>query len=141
MRKAGKVWLAAFLMGLSFCLTAGSAHAQFMKLVGASTVAIKSGESIDLGEVYWVVNCRSLLKETPTVEILDGPPQLSASIKEAMVLPRTQGCSKKVSGGMLVVSAKDVEDPSFTRLTLRILYKTRDGDRKYSRVFNLQLLP
>ena len=141
MRNAGKLWIALALAGLSFFLTAGNAHAQFRKLIGASTVAIKNGETLELGEIYWVSHCRSLLKETPTVEILDGPPQVSVAIKEAMVLPRGQSCPKKVDGGMLTLSAKDIDDPSFTRLTLRILYKTRDGDRKYSQIFNLQLVP
>jgi hypothetical protein len=141
MRKAVKVWIVLSFVGISCWLTAGSAHAQFRKLIGASTVAIKSGETLDLGEIYWVSHCRSLLKEIPTVEILEGPPQVSATIKEAMVLPRSQGCAKKVSGGMLTLSAKDVDDPSFTRLTLRILYKTRDGDRKFSQIVNLQLVP
>jgi hypothetical protein len=141
MLKAGKTWLVLSLLGLSICLTIDCAQAQFRKLIGASTIALKSGETLDVGEIYWVTHCRSLLKETPTVEVIDGPPQLSAAIREAMVLPRVQGCPKKVSGGILSVSAKDVDDPSFTHLTLRILYKTKDGDRKYSHVLNLQLLP
>lgn len=118
-----------------------TAHAQFMKLPGASTIAIKSGETIELGQVYWVDQCRSILKSLPEVEVLDGPEQISASIREAMVLPRWMGCAKKIAGGVLVISAKDIEDPSFTRLTLRIKYDTKDGVRKYSRVFNLQLVP
>jgi hypothetical protein len=141
MRKAVKVSVVVCLVGMSFWLTAASAHAQFRNLIGANTVAIKNGETLELGEIYWVSHCRSLLKETPTVEVLEGPPQVSATIKEAMVLPRGQSCAKKVNGGMLTLSAKDVDDPSFTRLTLRILYKTRDGDRKYSHIVNLQLVP
>jgi hypothetical protein len=58
-----------------------------------------------------------------------------------MVLPRGQSCSKKVSGGVLAITAKEIEDPSFTRLTIRVNYKTKDGDRKYGHVFNLQLVP
>jgi len=40
-----------------------------------------------------------------------------------------------------VLTAKDVEDPSYTPLTLRVTYKTKDGERKFSQVFNLSLLP
>jgi hypothetical protein len=82
-----------------------------------------------------------LLKSTPEVEVLDGPPQVSATIREAMVLPRRQGCARKVSGGMLSITAKEIDDPSFTHLTLRVSYKTKDGDRKFSHVLNLQLIP
>lgn len=135
-----KIRLVVGLLTLSF-LVSGSAHAQFMMIGGSATVAIKSGETLDLGQVYWVSQCRSLLKETPTVEVLDGPPQISASIKEAMVVPRWQGCAKGVNGGILQVSAKDIDDPSFTHLTLRIHYKTRDGDRRRGAVINLQLVP
>jgi hypothetical protein len=53
----------------------------------------------------------------------------------------TQKCGNKVAGGLLVVSAKDVEDQSYSNLTLRIIYKTRDGERKSSHVFNLSLIP
>jgi hypothetical protein len=42
---------------------------------------------------------------------------------------------------MLTVTAKDIEDQSYTTLTVRITYKTRDGDRKFSHVFNLSLIP
>jgi hypothetical protein len=119
----------------------GSASAQYRHLVSAGTVVLKSGESVELGQVYWVSHCRSLLKSPPEAEVLEGPPQVTVSVKEAMVLPRTQGCAKKIPGGILVVSAKDVDDPSYTHLSVRINYKTKDGDRKWGHVFNLQLLP
>ncbi len=112
-----------------------------MKLQGAGTIALKSGETLDLGRLYWVTNCRSVLTATPQVEILEGPPQVLAAVKEDMILPRREGCAKKVSGGMLTLTAKEIDDPSFTHLTLRVLYKTKDGERKYSHVVNLQLLP
>ena len=127
--------------GLAVCLAGPAAQAQTMTLVGSTSLALKSNESTEVGEVYFVSNCRSLLKGTPEVEILDGPPGVSASIKDAMVLPRRQSCASKVPGGMLVVSAKDIEDPSYTRFTIRILYKTKDGDRKFSHTFNLSLIP
>lgn len=123
------------------CLAGGPAQAQFMALVGAGTIALKSNETIDLGKIFYVSHCRSMLTSAPEVEVLDGPAEISAAIKEEMVLPRLQGCSKKVKGGILSISAKDISDPSYTRLTLRVLYKTKDGDRKWSRVFNLQLIP
>ena len=126
---------------LTSLLGTASARSQVMALQNASTIALKSGESTDVGDLYWVVNCRSFLKGPPEVEIVDGPPQVGAAIKEAMVLPRRQNCSKPVQGGILVLSAKEIEDPSFSRLTLRVIYKTRDGDRKFSEVLNLQLLP
>jgi hypothetical protein len=130
-----------FCCGLAICVADSAAQAQTMTLVGSTSLALKSGESTEVGNVYYITNCKSLLKSTPEVEILEGPPGVSASIKEAMVLPRFQNCPAKVPGGTLVVSAKDIEDSSYSRLTLRIIYKTKDGDRKLSQVFNLSLIP
>ena len=141
MRDWTNVSLLGFCCGLAACLASPPAQAQTMTLAGSQSLALKSGESTEVGNVYYVTNCKSLLKSTPEVEILDGPPGVSASIKEAMVLPRFQNCPAKVSGGTLVVSAKDIEDSSYSRLTLRIIYKTKDGDRKVSHVFNLSLIP
>jgi hypothetical protein len=130
-----------FAFTLAACFSGDAAQAQYMKLGGAATIALKSGETLDLGEVYWVTNCRSMLKETPHVEVLDGPPQVSLTIRETAVLPRYQNCAKHVSGGMLSITAKEIDDPSFTRLTLRVSYKTKDGERKRGAVLNLQLIP
>jgi hypothetical protein len=77
----------------------------------------------------------------PEVEVLDGPPGVTVSIKEDMVLPRAQNCASRVKGGTLVIAAKDIEDTSFSELTVRITYRTRDGDRKFSRIYNLSLFP
>jgi hypothetical protein len=119
-----------------------STHAQgVMRLGSAGTIALKSGESVEIGHLYFVAACQSILKSPPEVEILDGPPQVTASVRAEMVLPRWQNCSKSVPGGTLILTAKDIEDPSFSHLTIRVLYKTKDGDRKWSEVLNLQLLP
>ena len=104
-------------------------------------IALKSGETADLGVLYYISNCKSILKATPGAEIIDGPPGVSVSVREEMVLPRRQNCAKRVAGGTLVISAKDIEDESFTRLTVRITYKTKDGDRKLSQVYKIALFP
>src|SRR5262249_5603414 len=110
-------------------------------LVGATSIALKSGETAELGQLYWVINCRSQLKATPTVEIVDGPPGVSVTVKDAMVVPRFQGCAKPVAGGKVTIAAREIDDYSYSRLTLRITYRTRDGDRQASAVYNLSLFP
>jgi hypothetical protein len=123
-------------------LLIGGAPVQAQGLVrNAQTVALKSGETQVLGHLYWVAQCRSILKGTPEVEIIDGPPGLVAEVKEEMVLPRAQNCPKKVAGGLLSVSAKDVDDPSTSQVTLRITYRTKDGDRHRAWLINVALLP
>jgi hypothetical protein len=126
-------------LGVAGILGSVAAHAQTIR--GSATIALKSGESAEVGDLYFVTNCRSILKSTPEVEILDGPPGVSVAVKAAMVIPRTQRCANQVSGGKLVITAGDIEDPSYTPLTVRVTYRTRDGDRKFSQVYNLSLFP
>jgi hypothetical protein len=138
MRIGARTVLAIVHLGIAG--TVGSAgYAQ--TIINSPTIALRSGESAELGATYWVVNCRSILKSTPEVEILDGPPGVSVGIKAAMVTPRAQRCPKPVAGGTLVITAGDIEDPSYTTLTIRIIYRGRDGDRKPSQVYNISLLP
>ena len=136
-----RLWLLAIAFVALVTYADGSGSAQYRHLVSAGTIALKSGESIEIGNVYWVSHCRSLLKSTPEVEVLEGPPQVTVSVKEAMVLPRAQSCAKKVPGGILVITAKEIDDPSYTHLSVRVNYKTKDGDRKFGHVFNLHLVP
>lgn len=64
----------------------------------AESIALKSGETTEIGPEYWVANCRSILKGAMTVEILEGPPDVAASIREQDVLPRKQNCARPVPG-------------------------------------------
>jgi len=50
-------------------------------------------------------------------------------------------CAKPVSGGKLVITAKDVQNYSYTRMVLRVRYKTLDGDRERSENINIALFP
>ena len=116
--------------------------------IGTSTQAqelrrlvAKNGDSVELGPVYWVVNCRSIMIGLPEIEVLEGPPEVTLSIKEAQVLPRRQGCAAKVSGGTLMLSVKGVTERTEGKLTFRLKYKTKDGDRQMSSVYNISLFP
>ncbi len=130
---------AAFLAVAGSVVASSGTLGQYIR--GQITIALKSGESTELTKLYYVENCTSMLKSIPEAEIIDGPPAVTVSVREDMVLPRAQGCAKPVKGGTLVMSAKAIEDPSYTPVTVRITYKTRDGDRKYSLVINLSLIP
>jgi hypothetical protein len=95
---------------LIFCLAIAGivdgAGAQAQTITGSASIALKSGESVDVGEVFYVINCKSLLRSTPEVEILDGPPGVTATVKEKMVLPRGGHCANRVPGGLLVPHCK-----------------------------------
>ena len=72
---------------------------------------------------------------------MDGPPGVTAAINAAKVIPHGYSCSNPVSGGKLVLTAKDIQDTSYTRMVLRINYKTLDGDRQRSENVNISLFP
>jgi hypothetical protein len=110
-------------------------------ITNSPTIALRSGESAELEGLFWVVNCESVLKSTPEAEVLDGPPGVSVAVNAAMVTARAQRCPNPVPGGMLVITAGNIEDASYTTLAIRITYRGQDGDRKPSLIYNLMLIP
>ena len=102
---------------------------------------VKNGESIEVGTVYYIAQCRSIMVGVPEIEVLEGPPEVTLNIKEEPVLPRLQGCAKKVAGGTIMLSAKGITAPTESKLAYRVNYKTRDGDRQTSRIYLISLYP
>jgi len=129
--------MAVICIGL---LAGSSSQAQSWQLLTQS-IALKSGESVEVADIYWVMNCRSQLTSPPEVTVLDGPPGVIATITEAMVVPRFQQCSKPVKGGKLKLIAGKIEDESRSEMTIRIRYKTKDGVRDQSKTFIVALFP
>jgi hypothetical protein len=141
MRTSAKSLLTILHVGIAGALGTAGVQAQVLTMAGEDHIALKSNESQEVSEIFYQVNCTSLLKSPPRVEIVEGPPGVTAELKEAMVLPRFQKCAAPIKGAKLVLSVKAVEDPSFSQLTLRIVYDTRDGERKLSHIYNLSLFP
>jgi hypothetical protein len=132
--------LAGLLMAiLASVATQQQASAQARNTIAA--IALKSGESVEVGDLYAAVNCRSTLTATPTVEVMEGPSEVAVTVKEAMVTPRVHDCNKPVKGAKLVLSAKEIEDYSTSKLTVRITFKTKDGETHRSTSYNLTLFP
>ncbi|MBX9847153.1 MAG: hypothetical protein K2Z80_35645 [Xanthobacteraceae bacterium] len=104
-------------------------------------IVIKNGETIELHSVYFVAKCRSIMVGLPEVEVLEGPQEVKLSIKEGEVLPRRFNCAKPVQGGTLTATAKDITEPKAAKLTYRIKYKTKDGERQTARVYSVSLFP
>jgi hypothetical protein len=90
--------------GIAIFAGAGGADAQ----EGPRRVALKNGETVELHTVWYVVNCKSMLVGSPTV-VLDGPKEVSLTIKEGPVIPRRLNCANPVAGGTLMATAKDVK--------------------------------
>src|SRR5262245_10226091 len=94
------------------------------------TIALKNGESTELQLVYWISNCRSVMVGTPEIEVLEGPPEVTLALKEGKVIPRRQNCANEVPGGRIVATAKDITEAKDVKLTYRVKYKTKDGERQ-----------
>jgi hypothetical protein len=120
----------------------GSVPAQAQTITGTPGIALKNGESFELADAYWLSStCNSMLIATPEVEVLDGPPGVTVTVKEAMVTPRYFNCAKPVKGGKVIIAANDIDHSSYTTFTIRFKFKTRDGERLRSRVYKLSLFP
>jgi hypothetical protein len=126
--------LVSFCVGSALFFSSTSVHAQ-------TRISLKSGESAELMLVYRIVNCASIVVGNPEVETLEGPEELTLEIKKGNVIPRAQNCAKPVPGGTLIVTAKEIHERKDAKLTFRIKYKTKQGDRQQSETYNVSLFP
>jgi len=126
---------------VSFCLGSALLFSATEVQTQTRRIALKSGESAELSLVYYVVNCVSVVVGTPEVEILEGPEELTLEIKKGNVIPRNLNCAKPVPGGTLIATAKEVKERKDAKLTYRVKYKTKEGDRQGSGVYNVSLFP
>lgn len=130
-------FVALLTIGLAAATTFTSAFAH-----AAETIALKSGETAEIGNLFWVANCRSLLKGPMTVEVLDGPTDVTASIREQQIVPHIQNCAKPVAGGVLLLTApKEIKERRQVKLILRVKYPTVDGERQKGHDIDLTLVP
>ena len=102
-------------------------------------IALKSGESIVVTELWWVKNCKSVMLNAEPV-VLQGMPDVSISIKEQAVQPAN--CSKAVPGAVLVLTAKKVKESTEGSIVVRVAYKLKEGQRDpTSYKYDVQILP
>jgi hypothetical protein len=104
-------------------------------------IALKSGESVELRDYSFIANCRSIMVGTPVLDVLEGPEELSLALREGTVIRRDRGCSTPVPGGKVVATAKDVKEPKEAKLTIRLNYNTKEGERQSSSVYIVSLFP
>jgi hypothetical protein len=124
--------LCAILCGI----LAASAGAQELK-----RIALKSGESTELRNYFWIVNCVPIMIGQPKLDVLEGPEEVVVTLKEGPVLPRGRGCPKPVPGGAVIVTAKEIPEHKEARLTIRLQFNTKQGDRQDSNTYLLTLFP
>jgi hypothetical protein len=113
------------------------AHAQ----QNPQRISLKSGESTELRNYFYIVNCQSIMIGTPVLDVLEGPEELTLALKEGMVVPRANNCPKPVLGGTVVATAKEIKEPIEAKLTIRLKYNTKSGERQSSSVYIVSLFP
>jgi hypothetical protein len=77
----------------------------------------------------------------PQVEIMEGPPELTLTVRPGMVTPRAQGCINQIPGGTLVAEAQEIPEKKSARLIYRVKFKTKDGDRQAATTYFVELFP
>ena len=128
----------AALLSVAVLPTVAGAQAYQLR---QGSYALKSGESVEVSDLYWVINCRSQLTGPPEATILDGPPGVSVNVTEAMVTPRAQNCPRPVKGAKLALKAATIDDQSDSLMTVRIRFPTKDGVREQVLRIGMTLFP
>jgi hypothetical protein len=130
-------------IGVAACIANAGALAQdnANTTLELRSIALKNGESVELHNFWYIANCKSILVGAPQIEILEGPPEITLSVKEGQVVPRSRGCTKPVPGGTVIATAKDIKETKISRLIYRIKYQTKDGDRQTARTYSVGLVP
>jgi hypothetical protein len=135
MRVVSNSGLAISCLGLAIFATPAGTHAQ----QGLRRIALKSGESTELRNYYFVQHCQSIMIGKPVLDVLEGPEELIVSLKEGTKVP--QKCTKPVPGGTVIATAKDVKAPKEAKLTIRLKFNTKVGERQSSNIYNVSLFP
>ena len=133
--------LARFCLAVSACAVAAPEAATPQITPDLPSISLKGGETLEITDLWYSVHCQSQLKSTPTAEVLEGSPEITVSVKKAMVVPREQSCPEPIEGGKLYVTASEIADYGISKLSIRITFDTKDGERKVSETYNVTLFP
>jgi hypothetical protein len=104
-------------------------------------IAAKSGETIELFNVFAQVNCHSILLATPEVEVLEGPAELTLTVKEQMVPVPRFDCPNKLKGGTVLAVIGKIDHPIEGKLTFRVKFKTKAVNNQQAYTYNYSLFP
>jgi hypothetical protein len=131
----GFIWASSFLTVMSV----GADLAQARN--NSNRISLKSGESVELRNYFFVANCRSIMIGQPTLDVLEGPEEVAVTLKEGKVLPRSQNCASPVPGGTVVATAKGIAEPKEAKLTIRLKFNSKSGERQSSNTYVMVLYP
>ena len=121
-------------------LLTAAAIAGLPTFAAADPAVLRSGQSVDLGVVFWIDGCTSTLVTLVGVDALEAPPGVELSLRKEDVLPTRPGCAK-VPGGVVVASAKTVTAPFTGIVKYRVRYRTLNGPRQSEHSVELSLQP
>jgi len=121
-------------VGLAIFVAVSGAQAQ-----QARRIALKSGESTELRNFYAIQHCRSILIGTPVLDVLEGPKEISVTFRQDAKTPPK--CTKSVPGGTIIAAAKEITTRKEAKLTIRLKFKTKIGERQTSNSYVVSLFP
>lgn len=98
----------------------------------AQTLAVKRGETAELGSVYWVRNCYSNLEDFEGIVATKSPSGLSLSLRKQDVKPTVQGCDNLVPGAKVIVTASPDAPLGAATIEYRVMYRTKTGSKEQS---------
>jgi hypothetical protein len=131
--------LSCVLLLPAFAILVGAAGAFAQQNV--PHIALKGGESAVLRNFFFITNCQSVLTGPTEVEVLEGPDEVILTIRDEMVLPRAYNCPKPVPGGVVVATAREVTETKEGKLTFRLKFSTKMGERQNSNTYIVSLFP
>ena len=127
--------LAIACVGLAVFVAVSGAESQ----QAPRRIALKTAESTELRNFYAIQHCRSILIGTPVLDVLQGPKELTVTFKEGLKLPTK--CTKPVPGGTVIATAKEIKTPQEAKLTIRLKFNTKIGERQTSNSYIVSLFP
>jgi hypothetical protein len=95
----------------------------------AQSVTVKGGQSVDVGPVYWIENCTSMLEGFSGIVLTSGPPGVVLSLRKENVIAARQQCKQPVPGATVVATTPVVTQPVSGTLKYQVTYLTRNGKR------------
>jgi hypothetical protein len=109
--------------------------AAFMSMTPAlaqEAISAKSGQSVDLGAVYWVENCQSRLDGFVGVEMSSGPAGVTLALRKEDVKAERQKCPTPVPGATVVATMPSVSQPVKGTIKYKVTYLLKNGGKQTS---------
>lgn len=128
--------------GDEFCRSTSNPRAVYStRLSSSPRYSIKSNEEISLFGVYWIAHCKSILKSFAGIDKLEGPSDISLSLKPGKVYARRQGCPKPVRGATVFIKAGKIKSHTQAKLVFRVRYNTKHGRKQSTHTVTIGMYP